>query len=135
MPTLSSAEVPQKASPCVMVLFGAGGDLTKRKLLPALGNLAKEGLLSQQFAIVGFSFDQMTTESFRAKLTADMKEFAPEILDDALWQFFVERLYYVQGDFSDAARGSAKVLFSHRQETWRSRAHSRNEWQLDSGNR
>jgi glucose-6-phosphate 1-dehydrogenase len=102
MPTLSSAEVPQKASPCVMVIFGASGDLTKRKLLPALANLAKEGLLSQQFAIIGFSFDQMTTDSFREKLTADMKEFAPESMDDALWQWFAERLYYVPGDFSDA---------------------------------
>jgi glucose-6-phosphate 1-dehydrogenase len=101
MLTLSSAEVPQKASPCVMVIFGASGDLTKRKLLPALANLAKEGLLSQQFAIIGFSFDSMTTDSFREKLTADMKEFAPESMDDALWQWFVERLYYLQGDFSD----------------------------------
>ena len=75
MPTLSSAEVPQKASPCVMVIFGASGDLTKRKLLPALANLAQEGLLSQQFAIIGFSFDSMTTDSFREQLTAEMKEF------------------------------------------------------------
>src|SRR5713101_8173727 len=103
MPTLKETEVPQKASPCVMVIFGASGDLTKRKLLPALANLAQEGLLSKQFAIIGFSFDSMTTDSFREKLTADMKEFAPESMDDALWRWFVERLYYVQGDFSDSA--------------------------------
>ena len=62
-----------------MVIFGASGDLTKRKLLPALANLAKEGLLSQQFAIIGFSFDQLTTEAFRQKLTEEMKQFAPEL--------------------------------------------------------
>ena len=56
------------APPCVMVIFGASGDLTKRKLLPALLNLAEEGLLAKDFAIVGFSFDQMTTEALREKL-------------------------------------------------------------------
>jgi len=81
MPTLHSNEVPQKASPCVMVIFGASGDLTKRKLLPALANLAREGLLSHQFAIIGFSFDQMTTETFRDKLTAEMNAFAPSSMN------------------------------------------------------
>src|SRR5579859_3178869 len=103
MPTLSSAEVPQKASPCVMVIFGASGDLTKRKLLPALANLAQEGVLSQQFAIIGFSFDSMTTDSFREQLTAEMKEFAPASLQGDLWKWFAERIYYVQGDFTDGA--------------------------------
>src|SRR5258708_8944988 len=100
MPTLSSAEVPQKAAPCVMVIFGASGDLTKRKLLPALANLAQEGLLSKQFAIIGFSFDSMTTDSFREKLTADMKEFAPESMDDALWRLVFYPLYFLQSDFT-----------------------------------
>jgi glucose-6-phosphate 1-dehydrogenase len=103
MPTLSSNDAPQKASPCVMVIFGASGDLTKRKLIPALANLALERLLSAQFAIIGFSFDQMTTDSFRDKLTAEMKEFGPESLYDSLWKWFLERIYYVQGDFSDSA--------------------------------
>ena len=103
MPSLNSNEVPQKASPCVMVIFGASGDLTKRKLLPALANLAQEGLLSQQFAIIGFSFDSMTTDSFREQLTADMKEFAPSSLHGELWKWFAERIYYVQGDFTDGA--------------------------------
>jgi glucose-6-phosphate 1-dehydrogenase len=103
MPTLNSNEVPQKASPCVMIIYGAGGDLTKRKLLPALANLAQEGLLSQQFAIIGFSFEQLTTDAFREKLSTEMKEFAPESLTEKLWQWFVERIYYVQGDFGDSA--------------------------------
>src|SRR5258707_15589422 len=102
MPTLKSNEVPQKASPCVMVIYGASVDLTKRKLLPALANLAQEGLLSRQFAIIGFSFDQMTTDAFREKLSAEMKEFAPESLNDELWKWFLERIYYVQGDFNDS---------------------------------
>ncbi len=103
MPTLKETEVPQKASPCVMVIYGASGDLTKRKLLPALANLAQEGLLSRQFAIIGFSFDQMTTDAFREKLSTEMKEFAPESLNDELWKWFLERIYYVHGDFNDSS--------------------------------
>jgi len=99
----SNSETPQKAAPCVMVIYGATGDLTKRKLLPALANLAREGLLSQQFAIVGFAFDQMNTQTFREKLTEDVKELSSETFDTALWQWFLERIYYIQGDFSDNA--------------------------------
>src|SRR5271170_307614 len=91
------------ASPCVMVIFGASGDLTKRKLIPALANLAQEGLLSKQFAIVGFAFDQMTTESFRAALSEEIKNFEEHPIDPALWNWFLERIYYVQGDFKDPA--------------------------------
>lgn len=94
---------PQKASPCVMIIYGASGDLTKRKLLPALANLAREDLLSQQFAIVGFAFEQMTTDSFRQKLTEGVKELSDTPLDETLWKWFLERIYYVQGDFADAA--------------------------------
>jgi glucose-6-phosphate 1-dehydrogenase len=93
----------QQPSPCVMVIFGASGDLTKRKLIPALYNLAKDHLLSPQFAVIGFSFDSLTTESFRTKLTKDIKEFSPEPIDTRLWDWFLERIYYVQGDFQDPA--------------------------------
>src|SRR5215813_12066639 len=94
---------PQQASPCVMIIYGASGDLTKRKLLPALANLAQEGLLSQQFAIIGFAFDQLTSDAFREKLTQGVKELSDSPIDEALWKWFIERIYYVQGDFSDAA--------------------------------
>src|SRR5271169_2816453 len=55
------------ADPCVMVIFGASGDLTKRKLIPALYNLAKDNLLSRQFAIIGFARPGMSHEQFRDK--------------------------------------------------------------------
>jgi glucose-6-phosphate 1-dehydrogenase len=93
----------QQASPCTMVIFGASGDLTKRKLIPALCNLAKDRLLSPQFAVIGFSYDSLTTEAFREQLSRDIREFAPEALDDKLWDWFLERIYYVQGDFQDSA--------------------------------
>ncbi|MFN2374945.1 MAG: hypothetical protein ABR538_00285, partial [Candidatus Binatia bacterium] len=54
-----------KAGPCTLVLFGASGDLTKRKLIPALYNLVREGLLPDEFAVVGFARRDTTTQDFR----------------------------------------------------------------------
>jgi len=96
-------EQGQQASPCTMVIFGAGGDLTKRKLIPALYNLAKDRLLSPQFALIGFSYDSLTTEAFREQLSKNIKEFEPEPVDAKLWAWFLERIYYVKGDFQDSA--------------------------------
>jgi len=89
------------SDPCVMVIFGAAGDLTKRKLIPALCNLASGNLLSPQLAIVGFGYNDFTTESFRQKLTEDIKTFATSPVDPKVWAWFQERIYYVRGDFSD----------------------------------
>ncbi len=62
------------ADPCIMVIFGAGGDLTSRKLIPALYNLAKAELLSREFAIVGTSHSAMSNEQFRQKVGEDIKQ-------------------------------------------------------------
>jgi glucose-6-phosphate 1-dehydrogenase len=88
--------------PCVMTIFGASGDLTKRKLIPALYNLARENFLSKEFAVVGFARREMTNETFREKITQDMKEFATGQIDPDLWHWFVRRLYYLRGDLQDA---------------------------------
>src|SRR5215472_14546987 len=90
-------------SPCIMVIFGASGDLTKRKLIPALYNLAKEKYLPEQFAVVGVARSQMTDEQFRDKLTADMKELYPKEFDADSWGEFAKRLNYFGGDVKDAA--------------------------------
>src|ERR1700727_136673 len=89
--------------PCAMVIFGASGDLTKRKLIPALYNLAKDNVLSKEFALIGFARNEMTSEEFRAKLTSEMKEFATGEVDPDLWGWFSERIYYVSGEFGDSA--------------------------------
>jgi glucose-6-phosphate 1-dehydrogenase len=90
------------AAPCVMVIFGATGDLTKRKLIPALCNLAQESLLSKQFAIIGFASNDFTTESFRKLLSDAVPKYSPSPIDPALWSWFTERIYYVKGDFGDS---------------------------------
>jgi len=84
-----------------MVIFGASGDLTKRKLIPALYNLAKDNLLSRQFAVIGSARRPMTHEDFRDKLTQDMQEFATGPIDPDLWEWLARRLYYLPGDGQD----------------------------------
>jgi glucose-6-phosphate 1-dehydrogenase len=91
----------QPGDPCVMVIFGAGGDLTQRKLMPALYNLASSNLLSRDFAIVGLAHEPMSTEQFRDKFRRDIKEFATGELKDDLTDWFNRRLYYLTGDFGD----------------------------------
>ena len=88
--------------PCLAVIFGATGDLTKRKLLPALFSLARDKLLSPNFAFLGVSIDRMSDEEYREKVASDMKELAPELLTDDLLEFFLERIYYIEGDFTSA---------------------------------
>lgn len=89
------------ANPCVIVIFGAAGDLTKRLLLPALYNLAQGNLLPKEFAVVGVARAQMSTEDFRNKMSQDIQQFATVPVDTQLWQWFRERLYYLAGDFQD----------------------------------
>jgi glucose-6-phosphate 1-dehydrogenase len=89
--------------PCIMVIFGATGDLTKRKLIPALYNLAKSKLLPPNFAIIGFAYDDLTTEVFREQLSENIKEFATGSVKMEVWNWFLERTYYVQGDFQNPA--------------------------------
>src|SRR5215813_2301195 len=84
--------------PCAMVIFGASGDLTKRKLIPALYNLARENLLSREFALIGISRTELTDEQFRAKCSEDIQQFATDRLDPDTWHWLVRRLYYVSGD-------------------------------------
>jgi glucose-6-phosphate 1-dehydrogenase len=89
------------ADPCIMVIFGAAGDLTRRKLVPALYNLAKAQLLSHEFAILGVAHNPMSDDDFRKKLTDEIKEYAGSEVDQDFWKWFDERLYYITGDFGD----------------------------------
>jgi len=86
-----------------MVIFGASGDLTKRKLLPALLNLASSKLLPEQFAIIGFANNDFTDDSFREYLGREVKQFASCDVPPELWDWFIKRIYYMKGDFGDAS--------------------------------
>jgi glucose-6-phosphate 1-dehydrogenase len=89
------------ADPCVMVIFGAAGDLTRRKLVPALYNLAKANLLSREFAILGVAHTKMSAEDFRNRLSDDIKHYAGKDLDPEIWEWFLQRLYYISSEFDD----------------------------------
>jgi glucose-6-phosphate 1-dehydrogenase len=91
------------ADPCVMVIFGAAGDLTQRKLIPALYNLAKAGLLPHEFAIVGMARGAMSTDDFRQKVAEDIKHYTGADADSKIWEWFSQRLYYMRGEFQDKA--------------------------------
>jgi len=92
------------ADPCIMVIFGASGDLTKRLLVPSLFNLYCDNLLPPSFAILGMAMDDFTTESFRAKMDADVREFSRrDPFDEQAWQAFCKAIHYIQGTFDDAS--------------------------------
>src|SRR5258707_7909637 len=84
-----------------MVIFGAAGDLTRRKLIPALYNLAKSELLSREFAVVGVARSPISNEDFRKKAADDIKEFGTDVVDPDIWEWFDRRLYYITGNFDD----------------------------------
>jgi len=88
----------QPAPPCVLALFGASGDLAKRKLFPALLNLRKAGLLPNDFAVLGLATSEMTSEAFRDRLSGELPTFLPD-LDPQQWAWLRERIHYLPGDF------------------------------------
>jgi glucose-6-phosphate 1-dehydrogenase len=98
----SNERIGRPGDPCVMVIFGASGDLTRRKLIPALYNLGKNHLLSQDFAVIGVARDAMTTDEFRAKLKQDLAQFADVQIDANLEEWFQRRMYYLTGEFGNA---------------------------------
>jgi glucose-6-phosphate 1-dehydrogenase len=87
--------------PCTIVIFGAAGDLTKRKLLPALYNLKASGLLPRQLAIVGVTRKEKSHEQFREEQSKDIREFATRAVEETLWEELRSALYYQAGEFTD----------------------------------
>jgi len=97
----SATNAGRPGDPCVMVIFGASGDLTKRKLIPALYNLAKDNLLSKDFALVGVARNEMNTDEFRDMINKEIGDFATTKLDPQQWEWLSKRIYYISGDFAD----------------------------------
>src|SRR3954471_7955540 len=89
------------ADPCTVIIMGAMGDLTRRKLMPAIYQLAKEGLLSDDFAVLGTARESGTDDSFREAMHEALTK-SDEIrnLDPAVWEWLRPRLHYACGDLS-----------------------------------
>src|SRR3954464_3681236 len=88
---------PKPTGACVMVIFGATGDLTSRKLIPALYNLLKSGLVSENFAIVGTGREEYPVEKFREMMSERLRMFATSQLEETELQWLVSRIYYCGG--------------------------------------
>jgi glucose-6-phosphate 1-dehydrogenase len=99
---MSQSSQPLKAPPAIVVIFGAAGDLTRRKLIPALFNLVSQELLSTQIAMVGIDRVDMDSEAYRQSLSQEIKSFVGEGIDLALWDANIGKAYYMPGDFRDA---------------------------------
>jgi len=92
------------SDPCLMVIFGASGDLTKRLLIPSLFNLYCDGLLPDAFAILGMAMDEFSSESFRDKMSMDVRKYSRRgAFNDAAWSKFCAAIHYQQGHFDDPA--------------------------------
>ncbi len=100
-PTATLPRIGKQGEPCVMVIFGAAGDLTGRMLIPALYNLARADLLSKEFAVLGVARTAMSDEDFRKKVHDHVKEYCPDCTEDELWDWFEKCFYYMPGDFGD----------------------------------
>ncbi len=99
-PLKEGLKIEQASEPCAMVVLGAHGDLTKRKLVPALFALHQQGLLPPGFCIVGMSRTKMSDDEFRQSMARSIQQFAPEIpFDQSTWERFAAFLYYLPSNF------------------------------------
>jgi glucose-6-phosphate 1-dehydrogenase len=98
-PFQDSLRFERRVPPCAIVIFGANGDLTRRKLMPALYSLASERRLPPGFALIGTSRSRLSDDEFREKMHAAMAETE---LDEQVWKAFANTLFYVAGDTGDA---------------------------------
>src|SRR6185436_16782471 len=90
-------------SPVTLVIFGGAGDLSRRKLLPALYNLHVDGLLPPRTAIFGVGGASMTDEQYRKFAKGGVKEFSRRPIDEGVWRDFSDSLFAVGGRFEDPA--------------------------------
>jgi len=87
-------------APCSLVIYGASGDLTHRKLVPALFDLYRKHLLPTSFNLVGISRSRLTDEDFKKHLKESLKESQPQ-LSDSLWDSFSQNFHYLSGGYDD----------------------------------
>ncbi|MHB1071403.1 MAG: glucose-6-phosphate dehydrogenase [Gemmatimonadaceae bacterium] len=90
-------------APCTMIILGASGDLSRRKLIPALYHLSGDGLLPAEFRVIGAAREAMTDDAFREAMRAAVGEHGEGATDPAKWAPFAARLSYVSGDLDDPA--------------------------------
>ncbi len=99
--TCRLGETRKPVDPCSIVIFGASGDLTARKLIPALYHLARENQIPSDYRIVGFARREKTAESWRQELREALDEFSrTKPIEESVWQNFSQHLFYCRGDLT-----------------------------------
>ena len=92
-----------EGGPCTFVIFGATGDLTRRKLFPALYNLARDGLLHPDTSVIGFARREWDTSRFREEMRAGVEAYSRSLpVDEETWNALAGKLVYVRGEFGEA---------------------------------
>jgi glucose-6-phosphate 1-dehydrogenase len=103
-PTIVEDTLRKIPDPCVVVIFGASGDLTERKLMPSLFSLACEGLLPEEFAVVGMARSELDDKGFRQKIKKGIEAHSRhKPADPKMWETFAEGLFYHQANYDDPA--------------------------------
>src|SRR5918912_640476 len=100
-PLLEGLQVRSTPDPCVLVIFGASGDLTTKKLFPALYSLAYRRLLPSRFAVLGVARTEETDDEFRDRMKEAVKEHGRDPFRDEVWNWLAEGMAYVATDFAD----------------------------------
>jgi glucose-6-phosphate 1-dehydrogenase len=100
-PLLEGLRMGRTPEPCALVIFGASGDLTKRKIFPALYALAYRRLLPEQFGVVGVARSEHTDEEFVEQMERAVREFGRDDFRDDVWEGLAEGTRYVVGSFED----------------------------------
>ena len=108
--------------PTSIIIFGASGDLTQRKLIPSLFNVCRKGRLPKQFRIIGYGGTAFTDEAFRAHLEEGVKKFASFEFKPEQWADFAPHLFYLQGNY-DTLDDFEKL------------SEATTKWEGDAGNR
>ncbi|HEV2169787.1 MAG TPA: glucose-6-phosphate dehydrogenase, partial [Candidatus Binatus sp.] len=89
--------------PCILVIFGGAGDLSHRKLIPALYNLSIDGELPDRFAILGFSMEDLDDDKYRAFALSGIEQFSRRKVEKEHWEKFAPMLHFQRGTFTEAA--------------------------------
>jgi glucose-6-phosphate 1-dehydrogenase len=100
-PLRAGMRIERTAEPCAIVIFGATGDLTRRKLIPALFRLYQQRLIPAEFTIIGVALHTHSDEEFRAIMRDAVLEFGDkDLFDEPAWNSFAAALYYLDGEFN-----------------------------------
>jgi glucose-6-phosphate 1-dehydrogenase len=100
-PLLEGLRLRRTPDPCALVIFGASGDLTRRKLFPALYSLALRRLLPERFGVIGVARTQVSDDQFRERMKAAVQEFGRDEFRQETWDWLAEGMRYVSIDFAD----------------------------------